>query len=933
MLKDKVTPMMAQYLTIKEQNPGCILFFRLGDFYEMFFEDATTCARELEITLTGKDCGLEERAPMCGVPFHAADNYISRLVEKGYKVAICEQVEDPKTAKGLVKRDIIRIVTPGTILEGGNVKEGKNNYIASITLKANYGFSICDITTGEWLCTTIDNKKKLLDELAKFEPTEVLVSENVYKDEEVIDFLKDRFHSLVEVINPANLDSAITKDTLLTHFNIKVLESIGLSADNVDTLAAASLLIYLKETQKNELTHLKSIRSYNVDSYMLLDISTRRNLELTETLREKKRKGSLLWVLDQTKTAMGSRYIRKAIEQPLINVDDINARLDATEELVNKPLEKEEIVDLLKKIYDIERIMSKFSFGTCNARDMISLKQSLEVLPAIKDYLKNMQSAGLKNIYEKLNVLEDIYNLINDAIEEEPPISVREGKMIKSSFNSEVARLREIRDKGASWLSEIEVKEREKTGIKNLKIKYNKVFGYFLEVTQSYANLVPDYFIRKQTLANCERYITDELKKIEEELLGADDKLNVLEYQLFTNIRETVVGQMDRLLSTSNQIAKLDMLVSFAAVADNYGYVKPLVSNSYDLEIKEGRHPVVEKILGGNGFIANDISLNDADSQMMLLTGPNMAGKSTYMRQIALIVLMAQIGSFVPAEYAKIGAVDRIFTRVGASDDLASGQSTFMVEMMEVANILHHATKDSLLILDEIGRGTSTLDGLSIAWSIIEHITNKLGAKTLFATHYHELTALEKEISVIKNYCIAVKEHGDDIIFLHKIVPGSVDHSYGIQVAKLAGVPNEVISRAKALLHQLEGKEELNIKVDGVKVTNMPAEAEDDSLKIEISAQDVLNDIAGDMPAINTEKQENAIVKEDDLKETDLKQKNLKQQENPIYKNSTFNQLNLFSISTKEEIIEQIKTIDVLNTSPIKAIEILYEMQRKLTKE
>ncbi len=933
MLKDKVTPMMAQYLTIKEQNPGCILFFRLGDFYEMFFEDATTCARELEITLTGKDCGLEERAPMCGVPFHAADNYISRLVEKGYKVAICEQVEDPKTAKGLVKRDIIRIVTPGTILEGGNVKEGKNNYIASITLKANYGFSICDITTGEWLCTTIDNKKKLLDELAKFEPTEVLVSENVYKDEEVIDFLKDRFHSLVEVINPANLDSAITKDTLLTHFNIKVLESIGLSADNVDTLAAASLLIYLKETQKNELTHLKSIRSYNVDSYMLLDISTRRNLELTETLREKKRKGSLLWVLDQTKTAMGARYIRKAIEQPLINVDDINARLDATEELVNKPLEKEEIVDLLKKIYDIERIMSKFSFGTCNARDMISLKQSLEVLPAIKDYLKNMQSAGLKNIYEKLDVLEDIYNLINDAIEEEPPISVREGKMIKSSFNSEVARLREIRDKGASWLSEIEVKEREKTGIKNLKIKYNKVFGYFLEVTQSYANLVPDYFIRKQTLANCERYITDELKKIEEELLGADDKLNVLEYQLFTNIRETVVGQMDRLLSTSNQIAKLDMLVSFAAVADNYGYVKPLVSNSYDLEIKEGRHPVVEKILGGNGFIANDISLNDADSQMMLLTGPNMAGKSTYMRQIALIVLMAQIGSFVPAEYAKIGAVDRIFTRVGASDDLASGQSTFMVEMMEVANILHHATKDSLLILDEIGRGTSTLDGLSIAWSIIEHITNKLGAKTLFATHYHELTALEKEISVIKNYCIAVKEHGDDIIFLHKIVPGSVDHSYGIQVAKLAGVPNEVISRAKALLHQLEGKEELNIKVDGVKVTNMPAEAEDDSLKIEISAQDVLNDIAGDMPAINTEKQENAIVKEDDLKETDLKQKNLKQQENPIYKNSTFNQLNLFSISTKEEIIEQIKTIDVLNTSPIKAIEILYEMQRKLTKE
>ena len=779
MLKDKVTPMMAQYLTIKEANPDCILFFRLGDFYEMFFEDAKTCSRELEITLTGKDCGLEERAPMCGVPFHAADNYIARLVEKGYKVAVCEQVEDPKATKGLVKRDVVRIVTPGTILEGASVKEGKNNYIASIVgNRFQYGLSICDVTTGEWLATKIEgeqNKRKLLDELAKFAPVECLLEKSIYEDEEIRDFLKERLHCLTEQTENSTLDETLSENILLKHFHLMSLGGMGLVSGEVDTLAIASLLAYLQETQKTDLSHLMYVSLYNVDAYMLLDIATRRNLELTETLREKRRKGSLLWVLDHTKTAMGSRYIRKCIEQPLIHVEEINERLNATEELKNDPLQRADFMEALSDIYDIERLMSKVSFGTCNAKDMIALKQSLKVLPQIKNLLKDMRSNGLVHLYERMDVMSDIYELIECAIEEEASLSVREGGLIKDGFNEQVDHLRQVKEKGASWLMEIEAKEREKTGIKNLKIKYNKVFGYFLEVTQSYSQLVPDYFIRKQTLANCERYITEELKKVEEEVLGAEDKLNVLEYQLFTKVREQVLAQMHRLLGVSHQIAILDMFCSFADVADQYQYVKPQVSENYDLDIKEGRHPVVEKMLGSQSFIANDVCLNRVDAQMMLLTGPNMAGKSTYMRQVALIVLMAQIGSFVPAEAATIGAVDRIFTRVGASDDLASGQSTFMVEMMEVANILHHATAKSLLILDEIGRGTSTLDGLSIAWSIIEHITSKIGAKTLFATHYHELTVLEEQIDVLKNYCVAVKEMGEDIIFLHKIISGSVD--------------------------------------------------------------------------------------------------------------------------------------------------------------
>lgn len=856
MLKNNVTPMMAQYLTIKEQNPDCILFFRLGDFYEMFFEDAELCSRELELVLTGKSCGLEERAPMCGVPFHAVDAYIKRLVKKGYKVAICEQVEEASSAKGLVKRDIIRIVTPGTLIEDGVENEGKNNYIASIVKHSRaYGLSICDITTGEWFATAITepkSKKKLLDELVKFSPVECLIDAHV--EEDIGLFLKNQLGCLVEITEASSLDPILSEQLLLRHFKVSHLGGLGLQNGAVDTLATSSLLSYLQETQKTDLSHLMTVTLYNVESYMLLDMATRRNLELTETLREKNRKGSLLWVLDHTKTAMGKRYIRRCIEEPLIDTDAIRARLDATEELKNEALLRAELIDLLGKIYDMERLMTKVSYGMCTAKDLLFLKQSLQMIPKVKSLLEEMQSQTLSQLYDTIDEMSDIYQLIEDTIREDAPLSIREGRLIKMGYHEEIDHLREAKEQGASWLMEIERQEREKTGIKNLKIKYNKVFGYFLEVTQSYKNLVPDYFIRKQTLANCERYITEELKQVEEEVLGAEEKLTTLEYQVFVEIRDHVLSQMPRILKTSHQIAILDTFCSFAEVAELYHYVKPEVTDDYEIEIRDGRHPVIEKILGSQEFIANDITFNETDAQLMLLTGPNMAGKSTYMRQVALSVLMAQIGSFVPASYAKIGKVDRIFTRVGASDDLASGQSTFMIEMMEVANILNHATSRSLLILDEIGRGTSTLDGLSIAWAIIEHITKEIGAKTLFATHYHELTVLEEPIKVLKNYCISVKEIGEDIIFLHKIIPGSIDHSYGIQVAKLAGVPNIVLKRAKELIVSFDQKE--------------------------------------------------------------------------IYYEETIPQTQ----TLENEIIDQLKAIDLTHTSPFDALELLYKLQKSIEK-
>nr|WP_082238903.1 DNA mismatch repair protein MutS [Niameybacter massiliensis] len=818
MNKLNVTPMMRQYLDIKDENPDCVIFFRMGDFYEMFFEDAVTVSRELEITLTGRDCGLSERAPMCGVPFHAADNYVARLVEKGFKVAICEQLEDPSTTKGLVKRGVVRIVTPGTILEGSTIQEGKNNYITSLVrTEDHYGLSLCDVTTGEWLVTEVSidqGDHKLMDELAKFAPVECLLDHRVYTDTKLPTHLKDRFNALVEEIPDHVLDYDLCEKLLLNHFHILGLDGIGLSNHPACVLACSSLLNYLKETQKNELSHLGQITFYNVNEFMLLDSATRRNLELTETLREKKRKGSLLHVLDHTQTAMGARYLRKCVEQPLIHQEAINARLSATEELKESLFLRDDIKASLSAIYDMERLVGRIAYGTCNAKDLIALKESLRVLPELHGHLETTTSHALRAMYNSFDDLSDLFERIDVSIIDEPPISLREGGLIKGGYNQEIDELRDVKTHGTNWLRDVETKEKEQTGIKNLKIKYNKVFGYFLEVTQSYNHLVPDYFIRKQTLSNCERYITEELKTIEEKILGADEKLQALEYKLFTEIRDFIAEHMDRLLRMSRLVAELDMLTSLAIAAEVNGYVKPLIDESDTLNIVGGRHPVVEKIIGQHQFIANDVYLNETDHQINLITGPNMAGKSTFMRQTALIVLMAQMGSFVPAESAHIGVVDRIFTRVGASDDLASGQSTFMVEMMEVSNILHHATKKSLLILDEIGRGTSTIDGLSIAWAIIEHIANhnKLGAKTLFATHYHELTELEKTIPSLRNYCVQVKEMGETIIFLHKIVPGSVDHSYGIQVAHLAGLPKEVLDRAHAIMAEIEGESSRDLR-------------------------------------------------------------------------------------------------------------------------
>ena len=903
MMKMNVTPMMQQYLEIKEANKDCILFFRLGDFYEMFFEDALTASRELEITLTGRDCGLEERAPMCGVPFHAADNYISRLVEKGYKVAICEQVEDPKSAKGLVKRDVIRIVTPGTLLEGSTVTEGKNNYIAAIVeVEETYGLSISDVTTGEWRTTSLSGEnrlRKLMDELAKFAPVECLVSDHCSQCQEIYTFLQTRFNTLVEAIAPHCLDDTLSYQLLTKHFGVLSLEGMGLYPREANTLAASCLLYYLKETQKNELSHMRRIVLYNVDTYMLLDLSTRRNLELTETLREKRRKGSLLWVLDQTQTAMGARFLRKAIEQPLIDATEINKRLEATKELVDNALLREDLMDALKDIYDLERLMSKVAYGTCNAKDLIAIKQSLSQLPVLKSLLAPCHSQQLQALEKRLDTLKDVFELIDASIYEEAPISLREGHLIKDGYHEEVDHLRQIKSQGSSWLVAIETREKEKTGIKNLKIKYNKVFGYFLEVTQSYNHLVPDYFIRKQTLANCERYITEELKKVEEEVLGADDKLTTLEYQLFTEIREGVLSEMSRLLAVSAVIAELDLYCSFAQVAHKQHYICPTIHEGSSISIKMGRHPVVEKMMGDQNFIANDVHLDQQEEQIMLLTGPNMAGKSTYMRQVALIVLMAQMGSFIPAESATIGVVDRIFTRVGASDDLASGQSTFMVEMMEVSNILHNATPHSLLILDEIGRGTSTLDGLSIAWSIIEHISSKLlGAKTLFATHYHELTALESKLPNVKNYCVAVKEVGEDIIFLHKIVAGSVDHSYGIQVAKLAGVPSLVLDRAKAILKDLEQE-------------TMPL------VSVAPTSEHKVNPQAP---------QETPVIPEMPLGQTSLFQVAESSTRSLAHKAPKEESLN----ATQKAVLEELKKLDILELTPLKAMQILYDLQKKV---
>ena len=806
------SPMMQHYLATKEQYKDCILFYRLGDFYEMFFDDAITASRELELTLTGKDCGQEERAPMCGIPFHAAEVYISRLIAKGYKVAICEQLEDPKQAKGIVKRDVIRVITPGTVIESNMLDEKKNNYIMSIYKSGLFfGMAVCDISTGDFFATQIketNNFAILLDEISRYAPAEIVVNEMMFASTEELNKIKERFECYISRIDDRKYEEDYEK--AFEHYTIysdgKKLEDIH--QKELALVSANGLIAYLKETQKMELEHINKIHIYNTTKYMSLDINTRRNLELTEKMRDKSKKGTLLWVLDKTATSMGGRQLRRWINDPLIDIDEINSRLDSVKELKENMILKGDLIDSLKRVYDIERLIGKISYGSANGRELISLKNSIGQLPNIKNILAKTNSKMLKQLYNELDELKDIYELINHSIVEEPPISVKEGGLIKVGYDEQVDEYKERATNGKKWIVELETTEKEKTGIKNLKIGYNKVFGYFIEVTKSYLSQVPDYYIRKQTLTNAERYITEELKALEEKTLGAQEKLIDLEYKLFQEIRKKIASQIQRIQQAANVVSTLDVLCSFATVAVDLNYTMPIVDNSGEINIKDGRHPVIEKMLPSGEFIENDTYLNKDSDRLSIITGPNMAGKSTYMRQVALITLMAQIGSFVPASYAKIGVVDKIFTRVGASDDLSMGQSTFMVEMMEVANILKEATNNSLVILDEIGRGTSTYDGLSIAWAVAEYIADKekCGAKTLFATHYHELTELENKLDGVKNYSIAVKEKGEDIIFLRKIIKGGTDESYGIHVAKLAGVPKDVLKNANHILKNLERK-------------------------------------------------------------------------------------------------------------------------------
>ena len=807
------SPMMQHYLKTKEEYKDCILFYRLGDFYEMFFDDAILASRELELTLTGKECGQEERAPMCGVPFHAAETYIARLIGKGYKVAICEQMEDPKLAKGIVKREVIRVVTPGTVIESNLLDEKKNNYIMAIYKNGIYfGISICDVSTGDFKATQIketNNFSMALDEISRYSPAEIVVNELMYATTEEIAKIRERFQIYISKQEEEKFSN--NSEELLNKYNIVNEDGNEIKDINDKTLcicAINGLLTYILETQKTSLDHINKITLYNNTKYMCLDINARRNLELTEKLRDKSKKGTLLWVLDKTSTSMGGRRLRRWLNDPLLDVERINKRLNAVKELKEKLILRGDITDLLKKVYDIERLVGKISYGNANGRDLISLKNSIKQLPELKRIMVSADSTLLKELYEELDTLEDIYTIIDNAIVEEPPISVKEGGLIKKGYDEEIDKLKIATTDGKNWLIQLEADEREKTGIKGLKVGFNKVFGYYMEVTKSNISLVPDRYIRKQTLTNGERYVTEELKKLENELLGAEEKVINLEYNAFCDIREKIEKQIIRIQKTADIISTLDVLNSFATIAEDMNYCMPIVDNSGIIDIKGGRHPVIEKILPSGAFVDNDTYLDKEDNRFSIITGPNMAGKSTYMRQVALISLMAQCGSFVPATYARLGVVDKIFTRIGASDDLSMGQSTFMVEMMEVATILKEATPNSLVILDEIGRGTSTYDGLSIAWAVAEYMSDKekCGAKTLFATHYHELIGLEEKIQGVKNYSIAVKEKGEDIIFLRKIVSGGTDESYGVHVAKLAGVPQVVTKRSNEILKTLERK-------------------------------------------------------------------------------------------------------------------------------
>ena len=796
--------MMTHYLETKKAYPDCLLFYRLGDFYEMFFEDARLASKELELTLTGKECGLEERAPMCGVPFHAADSYINRLVKRGYKVAVAEQMEDPKLAKGLVKREVIRVVTPGTVTAAGALEEEKNNYLAAVSEEnGRYGLAFADISTGSFFVTEADGRKELGDILAEFHPAELLKRKNLSLD----GCLRHEEELAISELP----DSAFLRDnavSLLTeHFRAATTEALGLSDYPLGTLAAGAALRYLYDTQKNSCELITELKAYRGNAYLFIDAASRRNLELTETLRDKNKHGSLLWVLDRTKTAMGARFLRNLLEKPLLGIPEIEARQDAIQEFLSRYIDREELREYLAPIYDMERLMGRITLGSANARDMLAFGSSIAALPPIKDLLQSFSAPLLRDFSQSLDDLKDLSALLARAIADDPPLTLREGHIIKDGYHEDVDRYRRASTEGKQWLAELEERERNKTGIKNLRIKYNKVFGYYFEVTKSALSQVPDYFQRRQTLANAERYTTEELGKLEESILGAEEKLLTLEFDLFQEVRQKLSAEVARIQTSAGIIAYLDALLSLADVAERYQYVRPKLTADGPLRIVGGRHPVVERMMESGRFVENDTLLDSEENRIAVITGPNMAGKSTYMRQTALIALLAQTGSFVPATEAEIGISDRIFTRVGASDDLASGQSTFMVEMTEVANILRNATKRSLIILDEIGRGTSTFDGLSIAWAVVEYLaTGRLaGAKTLFATHYHELTELEGSIPGVHNYCIAVKEQGDTIAFLRKIVKGGADQSYGIQVAKLAGVPETVTARAREIAAELSG--------------------------------------------------------------------------------------------------------------------------------
>lgn len=878
----KLSPMMEQYVATKEKYKDCILFYRLGDFYEMFFDDAILASKELEITLTGKDCGMEERAPMCGIPFHAADTYINQLVKKGYKVAIGEQVEDPKLAKGLVKREVIRIVTPGTNLSSESLEESKNNYLMCISyVGKNYGISVTDLSTGVFKTCQIQQAEKVVDEINKFQPSEVLYQAGVEQVEEI--------HAVCERLQVSHTEAPdyyfnleTDEETLKRQFHINSIEGLGLKDSPACVASCGALMQYLHETQMSSLSHINHIETYSVDSFMILDSATRRNLELTETLRDKQKRGSLLWVLDKTKTAMGARKLREFVEQPLLYKDAIEKRLDAIEAINKELIVREELREYLNTIYDLERLLTRIALKTANPRDLLAFKTSIQYLPDIYNLLRELPCERINEIYEDYDSLEDLYDLLEQAIVEEPPVSIKEGGIFKQGYRDEIDELRLAKTECKTWLADLESKEREKTGIKGLKIKYNKVFDYYFEVTNSFKSLVPDYFIRKQTLVNAERFTTDELNTLSGKILGAEDKLYALEYDCYVELREKLAAALVRVQRMAGYIAELDALCSLAYVADKNNYVRPSLNTDGVIDIKGGRHPVVEKMLANDSFVENDTYLNNAESRISIITGPNMAGKSTYMRQTALITLMAQIGSFVPAESANIGLCDRIFTRVGASDDLASGQSTFMIEMNEVANILRNATKDSLLILDEIGRGTSTFDGLSIAWAVVEYIAdpNILGAKTLFATHYHELTELEGKLSSVNNFCIAVQEEGDDIVFLRKIIKGGADRSYGIQVARLAGVPEPVLKRAREICNEL---------ID----SDITTKVKDIDIKPALSEQ----------PKI---------------KET---------------RSSDYEQLSLFSSPVEMTIANELKTMDLNNMTPIKAMLYLQELQERLKQQ